>query len=810
MIGRLWRGIIRPFTNNSIRQTRPSRPRRLDAEQLEERCTPAIGFLQTNLVSDISGMAAVTDTNLKNPWGISNAPGGPFWISDNATGLTTVYDGSGQNQNINVTIPGRPAGTTGTPTGTVYNAGAGFGGNIFLFDSEDGTISGWAGAASTTIEVDNSANPTAAMGAVYKGLAMGTDSSNRTLLYATNFRAATIDIFDSSFHAATVSGGFTDPNLPSGFAPFNIQNLGGKLYVTYAKQDAAKHDDVAGPGLGVVDVFNTDGVLQQTIATGGTLNSPWGLAIAPAGFGPYGGDLLVGNFGDGRISVFNSSGQLQGQLSDGTGNPISIDGLWDLQFGGGGSSGDAQSLYFTAGLNGEADGLLGSLTVIQAPDLTVAMSHTGNFTQNDPADQYTVTVTNSGNAATSGTVTVTDVLPTGLTPTAADNATANGWTLMFSGQTITATRSDPLLPNTAYAPLTITVAVAGNAPASVTNMATVAGGGETNTSNDGASDPTTINSSVVLPTSSVTALHAFSKPTFTVSWSGTDTGGPGIASYSVFVSDNGGAFTPFITNTTQTSATFHGTAEHTYGFYSVATDSASNVQPTPATAQATTQTMLDTSSKEYVAAVYISLLKRDVDLGGLLFWAGRLDNHAERSVIAAQLTHSAEYYQTNVIKPAYLQFLGRSADQAGLTFWTGELQGGMTDEQMQAGFIASVEFYNNANGGTSVPVTPAHDRAWVIALYTALLGRGPDQAGEDFWTNELQGALSRIQVANGFTGSQEGLSVRVNQTYLRYLGRPADNAGLAFWLTEYHMGAINEDIVTGFISSDEFFAAATM
>ena len=313
------------------------------------------------------------------------------------------------------------------------------------------------------------------------------------------------------------------------------------------------------------------------------------------------------------------------------------------------------------------------------------------------------------------------------------------------------------------------------------------------------------------PTSSLAPLPTFSKPSFLITWSGDDgaDAASGIASFSIYVSDNGGAYTVFLTNTTQTSATFDGVAEHTYGFYSVAIDNAGNREDTPFEAQASTQAILDTPNKKYVAAVYVDLLLRPVDRGGLDYWSGRLDNDEDRAIIAALLTHSAEYYQTNVIKPAYQQFLGRKADQGGLDYWTSQLEGGITDEQMQAGFIASPEFYNSANGGANVPVTPVHDRAWIDALYMALLERLPDQTGEDFWTNQLQGNESRLEVANDFTGSTEGLSLRIQQTYHRYLDRPADAGGLAYWLSQYQMGAVNEDIVTGFVGSDEFFNKAS-
>lgn len=288
---------------------------------------------------------------------------------------------------------------------------------------------------------------------------------------------------------------------------------------------------------------------------------------------------------------------------------------------------------------------------------------------------------------------------------------------------------------------------------------------------------------------------------FNVSWAGTDdAGGSGIDHYDVYVSDNGEAFTPFLLNTVSTSATFTGVLGHTYGFYSVATDGVGIMQPTPTAAQSTAQAILDTPNKQYIAAVYIDLLMRSVDLGGLAFWSSQLEQGAARNVIAAQLTHSAEYYKTNVIVPAYRQFLGRDADPGGIQYWTQQLQGGLTDEQMQAGFIASPEFYNKA-GGT--------DKLWIDALYQALLDRQPDANGENYWIGQLQGHQTRAEVANDFTGSPEGLGDRVQQTYQRYLGRKAGQSEVDFWVGQYHQGNTNEDIVTGFLASDEYFKEHT-
>jgi uncharacterized protein (TIGR03118 family) len=328
------------------------------------------GFQQVNLVSDVPGRALSTDPDLVNPWGISHSATSPFWVSDNGTGVSTLYNGVGTKLALVVTIPpplGSPPGTIATPTGQVFNGtadfvvttGSGSGPSRFIFATEDGTISGWNPSADPThaiLAVDNSAS-----GAIYKGLAIGANGSGN-FLYAANFHAGTIDVFDKDFQPVQLAGSFTDPNIHRGFAPFNIQNLGGKLYVTYARQDADREDDVAGPANGFVDVFDTDGNLLQRLVTRGRLNSPWGLAIAPASFGPFGNDLLVGNFGDGRINAYDPvTGEFLGQLGGPDNRPITIDGLWGLIVGNGGNGGDVDKVYFTAGPDDETHGLFGSL-----------------------------------------------------------------------------------------------------------------------------------------------------------------------------------------------------------------------------------------------------------------------------------------------------------------------------------------------------------------------------------------------------------------------------------------------------------------
>ena len=322
-----------------------------------------IGFFQSNLTSDLPGVAANLDPNLSNSWGIAFGPTTPIWIADNHSGLATTYNGAGQPLPTQVTIPPPLGGMPpAAPTGTVFTD-TGFFGSHFLFATEDGTISAWTSGNNAVLEVDNSA-----AGSVYKGLAR-----NGTTLYAANFNSGHIDVFDTNFAPITVPGGFVDPTIPAGFAPFDIENIGGSLYVTYAKQDAAKHDDVAGPGNGFVDIFDTNGNLVKRLISNGPLNSPWGMALAPAGFGSFGGDLLVGNFGDGMINVFDpNTGAFIGTISDPNGTPIVNQGLWGLAFGNGTNGAGTNELFFTAGIPGpggkvEDHGLFGAIQEVPEP-----------------------------------------------------------------------------------------------------------------------------------------------------------------------------------------------------------------------------------------------------------------------------------------------------------------------------------------------------------------------------------------------------------------------------------------------------------
>jgi uncharacterized protein (TIGR03118 family) len=321
----------------------------------------------TNLTSDISNAAAFQDSNLVNPWGLSISPSGPWWASDNGSGLSTLYNGAGQPQGLVVTIPSGSGSGTGSPSGTVYNASSGFTIHgfpaVFIFCTEDGTISGWYSGTNAFIAVNNSGS-----GAVYKGMALAS-AGGANYLYVANFNAGTVEAYDSTFALHSFgSNAFVDSTLPAGYAPFNVQLVGSNLVVTYAKQDAAKHDDVPGEGNGYVDIYDTQGSLQLRLAHNLYLNAPWGVVQAPASFSGFGNDLLIGNFGSGAVSAFNlSTGAWIGNMFDVNGLPLKIDGLWALAFGNGGSGGPTTTLYFTAGPFGENHGIFGSILPVFGP-----------------------------------------------------------------------------------------------------------------------------------------------------------------------------------------------------------------------------------------------------------------------------------------------------------------------------------------------------------------------------------------------------------------------------------------------------------
>lgn len=339
------------------------------AGQSEHHARGQSTYLQTNLVADTKGQAQVTDPHLVNAWGASYGPGTPLWVSDNGTNVSTLYSGGvhGGPQSIVplvVHIPG------GVPTGQVFNPTKRFvvkasdGSSapaLFLFVGESGHLTGWSPAVPGPAPSTHAQNAVVSKAAVFKGLALAR-THHGPRLYATDFAGGNLEVFNGAFHRVMSPGAFTDRQLPKGYAPFNVAVLRSKVYVAYAKQTPGSVDEMHGAGLGRVDVFTKNGVLLHRLAGHAQLNAPWGLTIAPKGFGSHTGDLLVGNFGDGRIHAFSPRTLAsRGVLRDTSGSPIAIDGLWALLPGNGTEAGRNQ-VIFTAGPGDESHGLLGTLS----------------------------------------------------------------------------------------------------------------------------------------------------------------------------------------------------------------------------------------------------------------------------------------------------------------------------------------------------------------------------------------------------------------------------------------------------------------
>jgi uncharacterized protein (TIGR03118 family) len=331
-------------------------------------------YVQRNLVSDVQGAAELPDADLVNAWGLAFGPTTPAWVADNGHGVSTLYSGAVGNTPVakvplTVSIPG------GAPTGAVFNGSNGFvvtsgassGPARFLFSSEAGIVTGWNPAVPPPPPSTQAQIAVTVPGAIFKGLAIA-DTATGPRIYASDFHTGQVDVWDANFTPVQIPGAFRDPALPAGYAPFGIQAVAGGIIVTYAKQDADAEDEVAGPGNGFVDLYDTDGSLLSRVASRGALNAPWGVAPAPQGFGRASGALLIGNFGDGRINAYDpASGKFLGALRDEQGGRITIDGLWALEFGNG-VIGTPQTLLFTAGPDDETHGLFGELTPVQRGD----------------------------------------------------------------------------------------------------------------------------------------------------------------------------------------------------------------------------------------------------------------------------------------------------------------------------------------------------------------------------------------------------------------------------------------------------------
>jgi uncharacterized protein (TIGR03118 family) len=415
------------------------------------------GYSQTNLVSNTAGVAATTDPQLLNPWGISVLPGQDFWIADNNSGVSTLYDQNGKKDTgLIVTIPGassNPNGncSPGCPTGTVANPnGTYFTGGSFIFDTEDGLIVYWNGSSNTGIVgKDNSAS-----GAVYKGLALlGTN------LLAANFNSGKVDVYDSNFTLTSLGGTFTDPKLPAGFAPHGIHVIGNQVYVAYAMQDTPKHDAVPGAGAGQVDIFDANGNFVSTfvaVAADNNLNAPWGVVEAPASFGTFAGDILVGNFGDGTISAFDTTGKFVGQLTNSSGKVLVNPGLWDMVFGGGGGAsnnpGVAGTLYLTAGgsagqpnfpTGGSATAVFASLAPAAAAGAGFSLDLSAMSTTVAPGGSASLMVSAAAVGGFNSQITLTCSAPAGLNCAFSPSTISPGSSAASSTLTISAVSTPP-------------------------------------------------------------------------------------------------------------------------------------------------------------------------------------------------------------------------------------------------------------------------------------------------------------------------------------------------------------------------------
>jgi uncharacterized protein (TIGR03118 family) len=416
------------------------------------------GYSQTNLVSNTAGVATTTDSQLLNPWGISVLPGQDFWVADNNSGVSTLYDQNGnKDSGLIVTIPGaasNPNGncSPGCPTGTVANgSGSYFSGGSFIFDTEDGLVVYWNGSSNTAIiGKDNSAS-----GAVYKGLALlGTN------LLAANFNSGKVDVYDSNYTLTSLGGTFTDPNLPAGLAPHGIHVIGSQVYVAYAMQDTPKHDAVPGAGAGQVDIFDSNGNFVSTFVAAGAknnLNAPWGVVAAPTSFGTVAGDILVGNFGDGTISAFDMTGKFIGQLTNSSGNVLVNPGLWDMVFGGGGGAsndpGNVGTLYITAGGSAGQPNFPtgGSATAVFASLVPAAAAGTAGFSLNLSAQSTTVMQGGSATLKVSAgavggfnsQISLTCAAPAGLTCSLSPSTISAGSSAASSTLSISAVSTPP-------------------------------------------------------------------------------------------------------------------------------------------------------------------------------------------------------------------------------------------------------------------------------------------------------------------------------------------------------------------------------
>ncbi|HVC95225.1 MAG TPA: TIGR03118 family protein, partial [Pirellulales bacterium] len=756
------------------------------------------GYLQLNLVSDQPGAALVQDPNLLNPWGLAFSATGPFWVADNGADSATIYGGDAAESPfgkspLTVSVP------DGAPTGQVFNGtsdfvigtGAHSGPAAFIFASQNGAIDAWSGKLSPIIQA---LSVVTTPNAVYKGLALGANAG-ANFLYATDFHDGRVDVFDKNFQPVTLgtgafTGAFADPNIPAGFAPFGIEDLGGKLYVTYAKQDAAKHADVAGFGNGFVDVFDTAGNLLQRLIVGSPgdpaspLNSPWGLALAPANFGDVSGELLVGNFGDGHINAFDpTSGAFVGSLANPSGQPVVISGLWSLVFGNGGNAGDTNTLFFTAGTNGQQDGTFGDLVSAQNNPLAGVG---GKLAASEGAalNGTLATFADTAVGAKAGDFNSTIVWGDGSSSAGAIAADGTGGFLVTGSHTYAEEGNDlAQVVITDAAAHTVTL----NAGAAVADAALTAAGVTLQAARGAA------NTNVTVATfSDAGGAEAAANYTATIDWG------------------DGGPATPGTISVAGGALQVQGS--HAYSLPGRHTISVSIKDEGGATATATSSAVVGSADERFIEDVFRGLLGRDVDNLGLAGLTGLLSQGSSHAQLVNIVTSSPEFHADEV-QGLFQLFLHRPAEPAAVNFFGDLLAHGDTTEQVEAIIASSPEYFQVRGGGTR--------DGFLDAVYADALHRAVEPGGRSFW--DAQGGddvVFRAIVAEGVFGSDEFLRDLVGAPGPRddnpfhdflldgffpaFLGRDPDPGGLTFFVTQLKAGTSDEQVLAEIMGSDEF------
>jgi uncharacterized protein (TIGR03118 family) len=798
-------------------------------------------YRQTNLVSDIPSVGQILDPSLVNPWGITESATSPFWVSDAGTGVSTLYGGDvGGNplfkNTLTVKIPG------GDNTGIVFNGtsdfvindGNGTGPARFMFATEGGTIAAWR-AGTNAITVITTPH------AVYKGLAFGT-AGGPNFIYAANFKNGSIDVFGTNFSLINFGpNSFADPTIPAGYAPFNIQNLGGKLYVTYALQDVDKHDDVPGAGHGYVNVFTTNGVFLTRLISGGALDSPWGLAISPANYGLFSNALLVGNFGDGKINAYDANtGVMFGTLNDQSGNPLEIDGLWALAFGNGVGGGDVNTLYFTAGIGDESHGIFGKLNaVVPAPVLVQLSSDT--YTVSEGAGFVDITVTRTGDLNATPTVNFATFVDPGDASQVSDFIPAAG-VLKFAAGDVSKTFRVLLIDD---------VKVEGTEAIDlILSNPTSSGLGATHTGHIMITDNDSVSSVTPAPKTFVATLNGAQEVPPKVT-NGTGTGIVTITDEPTGAAKVSLAFSGLTSNAN--AAHIHGPAAPGVNAailfpltVPIATSGSINdvaISMTPTQIQQLKDGLLyfnvhtdnnpggeirgqilfnpiDESSY-FVREQYLDFLNRNPDAPGQTFWTGQIDGCGvntlcisnKRIDVSREFFLSMEFQQTDFFVysvrkasfgalPTFSQF---TLDRSQLPSGSAADKKTFTESFVQNGQFLGV-YPTSMNGSDFI------DKLIATVLAGSgvdLTSRKPDLSAE--YLMEITQAASRARVIRRVVGYPEFTNAEFNRgfvaaEYYGYLRRTPDQSGFNFWLGVLNNGVPgnSRSMVCAFITSAEY------